>query len=349
MTSARGPNLDRETAQQITSEASTLMKQGMALRAQPGLDGARQALVCFEQALDLRCRLPVSQFPVFQYDLAACWLNIAEVRAGFGTSEELEHAISSYDEAIALLGRLPLDEDRRFARRLAIAYQNRALAIEVLNPAAFDQIASGFRDAIATLAAVPVTELPDRDYLLAAMWVNLGNVHLRDSADTAVAFARDAASRAISLMRGSEAEDLNHTDVGLRARHLFCRSIEQSLIAVSSDTDQVSDSVHETTDVIDEALTLVGEWERRGVTSFRSLASELFRFGAYLYARHQPQFLGEYIADGLDPARSSAAFVESSEMQTAANDVAAAMQPAPRLTIRLVWPQEFLARESDEN
>jgi hypothetical protein len=80
------------------------------------------------------------------------------------------------------------------------------------------------------------------------------------------------------------------------------------------------EDVHEATDVADEALELARHWERQGVSRFRPIAYDLFRFGARLYAVYQPQFLDEFVADNLDPARSSADYVESAEMQAAAHE-----------------------------
>ena len=50
----------------------------------------------------------------------------------------------------------------------------------------------------------------------------------------------------------------------------------------------------------------------RGVTRFRRIAGDLYRFGGGVYARYQPQFLDEYIRDHADAwfpneARASAA------------------------------------------
>ena len=61
-------------------------------------------------------------------------------------------------------------------------------------------------------------------------------------------------------------------------------------------------------------------WERRGAPHFRPLAFDLFRFGARVYARYQPQFLDEFIADNMNPEASSPDYVGSSEMVMAAHE-----------------------------
>ena len=61
-------------------------------------------------------------------------------------------------------------------------------------------------------------------------------------------------------------------------------------------------------------------WEQRGVPHFRPLAYDLFRFGARVYARYQPQFLDEFIADNMNAEASSAEYVGSPEMMMAAHE-----------------------------
>ena len=53
---------------------------------------------------------------------------------------------------------------------------------------------------------------------------------------------------------------------------------------------------------------------------FRPLAFDLFRFGARVYARYQPQFLDEFIDDNINPEASSPGYVESPEMVMAAHE-----------------------------
>ena len=47
---------------------------------------------------------------------------------------------------------------------------------------------------------------------------------------------------------------------------------------------------------------------------------ELFRFGARVYARYQPQFLEEFVEDNMNADTSSAGYVESPEMVMAAEE-----------------------------
>ena len=90
------------------------------------------------------------------------------------------------------------------------------------------------------------------------------------------------------------------------------------------------DDVHEATDVADDGLVLARRWEHRGVDRFRGIAYDLFRFGARVYARYQPQFLNEFVHDNLDPSQSSAGYADCVEMRGAAQEALAIATRAGR-------------------
>jgi hypothetical protein len=79
------------------------------------------------------------------------------------------------------------------------------------------------------------------------------------------------------------------------------------------------EDVHEATDLADEGLDLVRQWERKA-----SPASErsptTCSASAPSYATYQPQFLNEFVREHLDPNRSSAEYVGSPEMRAAVEE-----------------------------
>ncbi len=346
---------------EILIESSRLMKEGMRLRD----EAPAEALDCFNRALDLRRRLPTDEVPVLRYDLAACWLNRAEALLRVGSQATVAGdwggaALQSYDEALALLRTLPLDDDPRFARRLAIAWQNRGRLLGLLASRA-----PGGRDtpkAIASfMEAMTVLErhgalVSDRQQLLAAIWMNTANAWMLDAQEQAqqqahehrhehehgheheiaAAQAADAARQAIALVEALEHEDADAAEVGLHARHVLCRALAATTLAAEPATDVASDDVHAATDLADDSLTLVEHWESRGVSRFRALAADFFRFGAQVYAIHQPRFLPEFLQEHLDPARSSQDYVDSPDMQDAAQDTSS-LQPVTRYVTLAVY------------
>ena len=62
------------------------------------------------------------------------------------------------------------------------------------------------------------------------------------------------------------------------------------------------------------------QWERQGDARFRQLACDLLRFGARVYAIYQPQYLGEFISENVDPALSSHDYVSSDEIRSAVDE-----------------------------
>jgi tetratricopeptide (TPR) repeat protein len=335
--------LDASTLDTLLLEASALMKEGLRLIDEARPEAIAEAVNCFDRALAIRGRLPIDEFPVLRYDLAACWLNRGEALVRLGGDERIIAALQAYDEAIGLLRAVPLEDDPRYARRLAIACQNRGLLLHAQGEAYADAAIASLTEGIAVLDGHG-SLVPDRQHLLATIWMNLANVRIADgrAPDESWTLGRRAATEAIAVIRDLETEDADAADIGLRARHVLCRALAATCLQAPPATDApaddatdastnaptdaprdaTADDVHEATDLADEALALVQHWEQRGVTRFRDLACDFFRFGAHVYARYQPHFLQEFIHDQLNPAQVSADYVDSPEMRAAWQDVA---------------------------
>jgi tetratricopeptide (TPR) repeat protein len=313
--------LEPSVLQAIDADASILMKRGIRLVGEARPDAIAEALGCFDAALELRRRLPVETVPVFCYGLAACWLNRADALMRLG---DVGLALRAFDEAIVLLRTLPLDDDARFTRRLAIACQNRGLALSADGRSRSD-VFDAFEEAIAILERRTAQAVADRDYLLAAVWANLANAHASEAGAPADALARQAALRAIALMQDLQESDADAAEVGLKARHVFSRTAARRLSVQNAHRDAPSDDVHDATDLADDGLSLIRRWEHKGVTRFRDLAPDLFRFGALVYETYQPQFLSEFVLENMDPDLSSPDYVGNPEMQSIARQSCAAL------------------------
>ena len=306
----------------INHQASTLMKRGIALMEDPRREAAIDAVHSFDEALALRRQVPAGHSPFQGYLLAACLLNRADALVRLNDAAPLAAALGSYDEAIDVLRALPMDEDPLYPRRLAIGCQNRGLALQIRGlEGDAAAAAAAFADAIAVLDHEHSAAIPDRDYLRTVVWLNLANLKAADTAPDALVQAREAAARALGFVGDAEAADVQAAAAGLRARHVLCRLCAHRLTQADDAADMPED-VHEATDAVDEGLALVRSWEQRGVDVFRGIAFDLFRFGARVYARYQPQFLDEFIAENMDPARSSAAYVDDPDMRLAAHEAA---------------------------
>jgi len=311
--------LDPSEVREINEQASVLMKQGIR-RLDDGDEAALvEALSCFDRALDMRRGLPVDDDPLLRYGLAACLLNRGDALVRLGGAGRMVDALDAFDEGIDVLRALPLAADTRFPRRLAMACHNRGLALQAMGRPVAEPIAA-FTHALAILDDEQASGITDRPYLLAVVLTNLASARVLENTVEAAALARDAARRAIGLVEGTETDDAAAAEVGLKARHVLCHTIAVRLSAPATSDDPMPDDVHEATDMADDGLDLVRRWESKGVTRFRAIAYDLFRFGTLVYATYQPQFLNEFVREHLDPNRSSAEYVASAEMRAAVEE-----------------------------
>ena len=221
-----------------------------------------------------------------------------------------------YDEGIALLHDLPFVEDPRYPRRLVIAHQNRGLALQTQGDAGVGAAVMAFTNALGVLGSEHASAIPDRNHLEAVVCVNLASAHAARATDGSSAQAREAASRAISIVKEAEQQDEHAAEVGLKARHVLCHAMARHLSA-TSDGRTMTMSTRRLTSWTRGWVWSAGG-SRRASPAFRAIAYDLFRFGARVYAIYQPQFLDEFVRDNLDPSLSSADYVGSDEMLNAA-------------------------------
>jgi tetratricopeptide (TPR) repeat protein len=303
----------------INETASVLMKQGIRRLDDGDQAAIVEALSCFDRALDMRRGLPIDDDPLLRYGLAACLLNRGDALIRLGDAGRMVDALAAFDEGIDVMRALPLTADARFPRRLAMACHNRGLALQAMGRPVAEPIAA-FADALAILDDDQASGITDRQYLLAVVLTNLASARVVENTAESAALARAAARRAIALVDGAEAGDASAAEVGLKARHVLCHTIAVRLSAPAASDDPMPEDVHEATDIADEGLDLVRQWEKKGVARFRAIACDLFRFGTVVYATFQPQFLNEFVREHLDPNRSSAEYVSSPEMRAAVEE-----------------------------
>jgi hypothetical protein len=323
---------DQDTAspdvESVNAQASTLMKEGIRLMSDPRPTAASEALACFDRALDMRVDLP-QDTGLQRFLVAACWLNRADALIRLGGGPQVAEAMRSYDEGIALARTLPMEEDPRYPRRLAIAHQNRALLLQAQQGPAAPPAVAAFVDALAVLDDDAAAAIDDREQMLATVLMNLANARAWEGTEDSCALAHADAKRALDLVAAREHDDAEAVAVGLGARHVLCRTLAQRLTQSSDPNSEAApEDIHDATDTADDALALVRDREQRGDTRFRALAFDIFRFGARVYAIYQPHFLAEFISDNLDPGQSSQSYVESPEVQAAAEEASRLIPPA---------------------
>ncbi len=274
--------------------AKTWMSRGIALMTGGGTDHLKESVRCFDHAIKLREGLSAGPDPLVHYGLAAGWMNRGDALTRLGEPAGLAEALRSYDEALRVMGNLSLDANPLFRQRVAVAWLNRGATLEALGTeSGLARAIDSFDQAISTLERGEA--VPNQLQMVAVAWMNRGNVCLRLGV-TKAADARDAARCAVGKISPFEREDVFCAEIGLKARHVWCRSLA-GLIEQASEAAEKDTLFSEATDVVDEAMDMIREWHTRGVGQFEALAGELFRFGVRVYQIYQPHFVEEFRAE----------------------------------------------------
>ncbi len=279
------------------------MASGLKLLEQGKREDLPEAAGRFREAIEIRRAAPPTGDIWQRYNLSGSYMSLGDVLTRQGTPEDLAEGGRMYDAAMTILRELPLDGDPLFVRRLLIGYLNSGLNRLFQGPDSLEGSAADFASALGLADSVQVKDWPDRALLAAAASANLASAELRRSRwDAAIA----AAGRAAAEAAPEATQQVGSADAAIRARHTLLSALVsrwQKSGAPRPDAETLSAS----TDAAEEGLKLAKEWETKGVTWFRPLATDLFRTGAQLYAHFQPQFLGEFLTDygAADPAMAA--------------------------------------------
>ena len=123
------------------------------------------------------------------------------------------------------------------------------------------------------------------------------------------------AEEALTLCQPTEHLTLQAAEIGLKARHIFCRAVAMLLETPPVDTSRADDWIMQATDKVDEAMQLTASWEKPVMPEhFRALRHELFRYGCNLLLAYQPHFLAEFLLDVLDPEQGSPLLAQDTEL-----------------------------------
>lgn len=285
----------------LNDYASSLVRHGIGQLAAGDPASAHRALASFDRALGIRLGLAGPPSSLRLYDLAGTWMNRAEALTRLGGAARLDEALAAYDAALAALRALPLRDDVRFVRRLAIACQNRATTRRARGGSGQHLVMHDLMEAITHLEEYATAAPADGNRLLAAAWVGLAAVQADGATEPEWRRAIGSAAQARRLVATTEWHDVDAAQVGLTARYVCCRALARDLAQRPPASDAVPDDVHTATDIAEDGLALAGHWAARGVHRFAALAHDLHTFGAGLYAVFQPHFLEEFDAEFARP------------------------------------------------
>ncbi len=235
---------------------------------------------------------PVSAAPL--RDLGVAWMNRGHALMLRDDDVSLVAALAAYNEAIALLRRLPSGENPSWANSLGAALMNRGQLLHRLHGVDRAAVAlAAFDEAAAILRELPADDNPWPRRNLTGTLVNRANLLLDlTQFANAAGFAREA----LVFIAPHEQRDATDADLALKARRALADALGQLLVAPGADQETLA---REASDLVDDALALARFWAGRGEQAFASLALRFFHYGTQLYRIHQPHFLAEFIRENL--------------------------------------------------
>lgn len=280
--------------------AKAWMNRGMTLLYAGGAAELTEAIKHFDQAIAVRRELATDEEPWIKFGLAAGWMNRGDAMTRLGGEANLQEAVSSYDEALRVMSTLPIQANPQFQQRVAVAYLNRGITLEAIGtPESLLQAKESFAHASKVLEAAP--EVAKREQVLAAALMNWCGVCLNVSPDEA-SQVREVAQRAWELVQSTERQDLASAEIGIKARHAWCRAVAE-MISQQIEAVGKPDEVLEATDVVEEGIEIIRHWQVEGVRQFADIGRDFFRFGARFYRVFQPQFFDEFLRENQDLER----------------------------------------------
>jgi tetratricopeptide (TPR) repeat protein len=291
--------------------ATAWVNLGCALLAGRSVDSQAGALAAFGRAIALLERLPVETNSRFRHNLAAAWMNRADALGRGKTAERQEESREAYALAIQIASRLPLDEKPSF--RVVLASSG-------INLGNLHQRCGRLGEAVAAFdgAVEALGNLPDSGHRLAChhaatAWTNRGEVLLEDGkADGAVT----SAMTALRQFEGRALDGAADAKLSLRALRVAARGLEAGLSTGGASCD--ADGLARLTDIAERGLAIAQAHCVGAPEIFGPFIVWFFSFGSRVYGQYQPQFLQEYLAEGLARWDGAADPVLGAQLRTVA-------------------------------
>ncbi|WP_146850370.1 hypothetical protein [Brevifollis gellanilyticus] len=325
----------------LLKAAQTHMQQGIDLLSTGKEGAAQEALENFDKAIAAAQQLPWQTNEKYRWLLAACWMNRGELLSNADDGAALAEAVRSFDEAIPHLESLPHDKEAQYHGTLVMAWMSRSHVLRTLaNPDALTEALLSLGRAEEVRKTGPASNDVG---LRASIMINRAALQLEFTPPNALESLQEA-DALIELTSPDEDKQPMAAELGLKARHLFCRAVDTLMQAGPEDPAQAEEWLMRTTDRIEEALQLAARWREQNETpAFEKLQVEFFRFGCHLYLVSQPHFLAEFVLDVLDAERASPMHADSKELRQAGLEMLAGANQA----LKQRGPATFGAQRMD--
>lgn len=278
--------------------------RGIALLGVPDVRALKEALSCFDQALAIRLPLASNPDPWFLYNLAGTWINRGDAVVRIGGPESREKGLQAYASAIALVERIETSGASLIRRREMIARLNRGRLL--LDEGTAESMARALVcfERVMTLGRASMS---DTSGDLAALYANAASLKARVEINRGQPAEADTTlGDALKVVLPFESKDTSAADAGLGCRLLLASSLQMQVGALAAHSPRRDTIIASATDLVEEGLAIVENWERRGFERLRPVAADLFRLGVRLYETYQPHFLAEFLAEELFSERALA-------------------------------------------
>jgi hypothetical protein len=300
----------------VDKRAADWMCFGQSREAQGAVEALAEAVQAYDSAIALLKAASLTGSNDVRHELGVAWMNRGNALQKQGTPAAVAEAVIAYDEAIALVRTLPIEANPVFRNCLGAAWLNRGHALLQLNDSASLVAAIQSHEAAATLLrALPLDHSSVYRLNRAGAEINLANTLLVVGGAVNLARARTAAKAAHALVLAHENTASEFADLGLKSRRALCEALGQLMADAGAGKTAIDALADEASEAVDSGLALARQWEQHGVSYFRPLALRLYRFGAQLYALHQPHFLAEFLLENLEPVSAPTAWSASGEFR----------------------------------
>lgn len=299
-------DLDDGSAHGKNELANAHTNRGICVLTRGDKEELPAALADFDRAIELRKELPSDDAEAHHWGLAASLMNRADALHRIGERDAESRA--TYDEAISLLEQMPWQEKPGVLQRLALAWANRGLVAE--------DHADARRCFEKCIELLPEPQNPSQMLTLCNALLNRGRHSLRVAGDTEAAAAD--ARRVLELVTPHERDHPAPAELSLQGRHLLAHSLCTWLDSSKKGPGLAEDWIADTTDTVEEALSVHRHWEQQGFPGLRPLAGELFALGLHVYRVCQPHFFAEFLVESMDPEASPGAPFTDPQFQATA-------------------------------
>lgn len=297
----------QERADYLADLGAACVNLGCSLQAAGGRESLGDAVEAFDKAIELLGGLPIGGEPRFRHNLAAAWMNRADALAQRDSVPDREGALVSYGRCIGLARELPLDEKASFRILLSSCFINQGNLHQRLGQ--FSDSMGAYGEAVAALGPLPGAGHRMSCHLAATAWTNRGEVLLREAGPGACEEAVHAARTALSHVNGRRLGGTAEALLGVQALRVMASALE-SLLGPGG--PRFADRLAELTDVAERGMELALAGREAAPGTFDRHFAWFYCLGGRVYGRYQPQFLAEFLREGIArrPGRDSPAFAD---------------------------------------